>query len=348
VIDASRRVPIARSKHEGMEQVAFVFPGQGSQYVGMGLALAETSPAARTVFEEADDALGSEISELAWRGPAEGLDLTVNAQPAILATSIAYLRTMEARRADDGAEPLVPAFCAGHSMGQFSAMVAAGTLSFPDAIRLVTERGRLMQASAPGKDGAMAAMLGLDAEALPEVLAAGSRSGIVVLANDNAPGQVVISGERPAVVAAIEMARSRGARKAIVLPVSVAAHSPLMDDAAHAIAQMVDDVPFADPKVPLLANGTAALITTGDAARHELVEHLTTGVAWTRTVRAMQDAGVTRFLEVGPGRVLSALIRRIAPEAEAHALDDASAPGRLALPAWALSGAPASTGSAVA
>lgn len=331
-----------------MDKVAFVFPGQGSQYVGMGLALAETSPVARAVFEEADAALGSAISELAWTGPAEELDLTVNAQPAILATSIAYLRAMEARRAEAAEEPPVPAFCAGHSMGQFSAMVAAGTLSFADAVRLVTERGRLMQASAPGRDGAMAAILGLDPEALPDVLAAGSRSGIVVLANDNAPGQVVISGERPAVEAAIEMARSRGARKAIVLPVSVAAHSPLMDDAARAIAQMVDDVPFADPRVPLLANGTAALITTGDGARHELVEHLTTGVAWTRTVHAMQDAGVTRFLEVGPGRVLSGLIRRIAPEAEVYALDDPSAPGRLAVPAWALGGARASSGSAVA
>jgi [acyl-carrier-protein] S-malonyltransferase len=331
-----------------MDKVAFVFPGQGSQYVGMGLALAERSPVARTVFEEADAALGSTISELAWTGPAEELDLTVNAQPAILATSIAYLRTMEAERADAAREPLVPAYCAGHSMGQFSAMVAAGTLSFADAVRLVTERGRLMQASAPGKDGAMAAILGLDAGALPEALAAGSRWGIVVLANDNAPGQVVISGERPAVEAAIEMARSRGARKAIVLPVSVAAHSPLMDDAARAIAQMVDNVPFADPRVPLMANGTAALITTGDAARHELVEHLTTGVAWTRTVRAMQEAGVTRFLEVGPGRVLGGLIRRIAPEVQVHALDDPSAPGRLAVPAWAMSGAPASARSAVA
>jgi [acyl-carrier-protein] S-malonyltransferase len=331
-----------------MDKVAFVFPGQGSQYVGMGLALAETWPVARTVYEEADAALGSAISALAWTGPADELDLTVNAQPAILATSIAYLRTMEAQRAEAGADPLVPSFFAGHSMGQFSAMVAAGTLAFGDAVRLVTERGRLMQASAPGRDGAMAAILGLEPDALPEVLEAGSRSGIVVLANDNAPGQVVISGERPAVEAAIETARSRGARKAIVLPVSVAAHSPLMDDAARAIAEMVDGVPFADPEVPLLANGTAALITTGDGARRELVEHLTTGVAWTRTVRAMQDARVTHFLEVGPSRVLSGLIRRIAPEAEVHALDDSSAPGRLAVPAWAMNGAPASAGSAVA
>jgi len=331
-----------------MEQVAFVFPGQGSQYVGMGLALAETSPVARAVFREADAALGSPITELAWSGPAEDLDRTVNAQPAILATSIAYLRAMEAERAESGAEALTPAFCAGHSMGQFSAMVAAGTLGFADAIRLVTERGRLMQASAPGRDGAMAAILGLDPAALPAVLEAGSRDGIVVLANDNAPGQVVISGERRAVETAIAAAREQGARKAVVLPVSVAAHSPLMADAAHAIARMVDDVTFADPAVPLLSNASAALITTGAAARHELVEHLTTGVDWTRTVRTMADAGVTRFVEVGPGRVLAGLVRRIAPEAEVHALDDQSAPGRLALPAWDTAGAPASAAGAVA
>ena len=315
-----------------MEQVAFVFPGQGSQYVGMGLALAEMSPAAREVFAEADEALASPISELAWHGPAERLDLTINAQPALVATSIAYLRAMEAERAASGSEPIVPAFSAGHSMGQFSAMVAAGTLALGDAVRLVHERGRLMQASAPGTDGAMAAVLGLDPEAVPDVLAAGSAKGAVVLANDNAPGQIVLSGERAAVEAAIEAARERGARKAIVLPVSVAAHSPLMADAAHEIARIVDGVEFADPSVPLLSNAAAAPITTGAAARRELVEHLTSGVAWTRTVRTMADAGVTTFVEVGPGRVLTGLVKRIAPEAVAVALDDAAAPGRLAMP----------------
>lgn len=331
-----------------MKQVAFIFPGQGSQYVGMGLALTETSAPARAAFAEADDALGSPISALAWGGPADELDLTVNAQPAILAASVAYLRAMEEDRSREADEAVPPSFCAGHSMGQFSAMVAAGTLSLGDAVRLVRERGRLMQASSLGRDGAMAAILGLDPDALPEVLASGQKEGIVVLANDNAPGQVVISGERPAVSAAIEAARDRGARKTVVLPVSVAAHSPLMTDAARAIARIVDGIAFADPRVPLLSNATAALITTGEAARHELVEHLTTGVAWTRTVRTMADAGVTRFLEVGPGRVLTGLVRRIAPEAEAHALDDPSAPGRLAPPPWTRTDAPAPAGSAVA
>jgi [acyl-carrier-protein] S-malonyltransferase len=326
-----------------MEQVAFVFPGQGSQYVGMGLALAEMSEVAREVFAEADAALGSPISELAWNGPAEELDLTVNAQPALVATSIAYLRAMEAERAAAGSDALLPAFCAGHSMGQFSAMVAAGTLSLPDGVRLVHERGRLMQASAPGADGAMAAIIGLDADAVPDVLAAGSEAGMVVLANDNAPGQVVISGERAGVEAAIEEARTRGARKAVVLPVSVAAHSPLMADAAREIARIVDGVQFADPRVPLLSNAAAAPITTGEAARHELVEHLTSGVAWTRTVRAMAEAGVGRFVEVGPGRVLTGLIRRIEPDALAQALDDPAAPGRLAVPQDAVTAEPAGT-----
>jgi len=330
-----------------MEQVAFVFPGQGSQYVGMGLALAEAFPAAQAVFAEADEALGVPISELAWNGPPEELDRTVNAQPAILATSIAYLRAMEAAREAADAAPLQPTFCAGHSMGQFSAMVAAGTLSLADAVRLVSERGRLMQTSAAGIDGAMAAILGLEPEALPDVLAAGGSEGILVLANDNAPGQVVLSGERRAVEAAIERARQQGARKAVVLPVSVAAHSPLMADAAHAIARMVDGVQFADPRVPLLSNAQATLITTADEARRELVEHLTAGVAWTRTVHTMARAGVRRFVEVGPGRVLSGLVRRIVPEAEAHALDDPGAPGRLAMPTWQMDGAPASAGSAV-
>jgi [acyl-carrier-protein] S-malonyltransferase len=315
-----------------MEQVAFVFPGQGSQYVGMGLALAEASEAARDVFAEADAALDAPISPLAWNGPAEELDLTVNAQPALVATSIAYLRAMQAERAANGSDPIVPAFCAGHSMGQFSAMVAAGTLALGDAVRLVHERGRLMQASAPGTDGAMAAVLGLDPDLVPDVLSAAGAAGTVVLANDNAPGQIVLSGERAAVEAATAAARERGARKAIVLPVSVAAHSPLMADAAREIERIVDGVEFADPRVPLLSNASATPITTGAAARRELVEHLTSGVAWTRTVSTMIDAGVTTFIEVGPGRVLTGLIKRIAPDAVAHALDDAAAPGRLAMP----------------
>lgn len=325
-----------RIDEEGLlGESAFVFPGQGSQYVGMGEALAGASPAAAAVFAEADEALGSPISELAWRGPAEELDRTANAQPALLATSIAYLHALEERWAAAGVAPVRPRFCAGHSMGQYSAMVAAGVLSLADGVRLVRERGRLMQASAADADGAMAAIIGLDDPALPGVLAAGAALGTVVVANDNAPGQVVISGERPAVAAALEAARAAGARRTIELAVSVAAHSPLMANAAAGMARVLDGVPFADPAVPLLSNAAAAPITTGEAARHELVEHLTSGVSWTRAIRAMAGAGVTTFVEVGPGRVLSGLNRRVAPDALSLALDDPSLPDRLAVPGLA-------------
>ena len=315
-----------------MGDTAFVFPGQGSQYVGMGEALAGASPAAAAVFAEADGALGSPISQLAWRGPAQELDQTVNAQPAILATSIAYLRALEERWATGGVTPVRPRFCAGHSMGQYSAMVAAGALSLADGVRLVRERGRLMQASAADADGAMAAIIGLDEAALPGVLAAGESAGTVVLANDNAPGQIVVSGERPAVAAALEAARAAGARRTIELAVSVAAHSPLMANAAAGMARALAPIAFADPTVPLLANAGAESITTGPAARRELVDHLTTGVAWTRAVRAMAAAGVTTILEIGPGRVLTGLNRRIVPLASSLALDDPSVPDRLAVP----------------
>jgi [acyl-carrier-protein] S-malonyltransferase len=312
-----------------LSRFAFVFPGQGSQAVGMGRALASASPAAARVFAEADDALGQPISALAWDGPSETLDRTENAQPALLATSIAYLAAVRERQ---GAEPH-PAFAAGHSMGQYSALVAAGVVSLADGIRLVRERGRLMQASGEGRDGAMAAILGLDDARLPELVAEASANGVFGVANRNAPGQVVVSGERRAVEAAAEIAKRLGARKTIVLPVSVAAHSPLMAAAADGMRKVLSDVRFADPVVPLLANADARPLTTGDACRAELVEHLTTGVDWVRAVETMAAAGVTTFVEVGPGRVLTGLIKRILPDAEAVALDDPAAADRLGLPA---------------
>jgi len=314
-----------------MSRFAFVFPGQGSQSVGMGRALASTSPAAAAIFAEADDALGQPISRLAWDGPGEVLDRTENAQPALLATSIAYLAALRERRGGD-ADPQ-PAFAAGHSMGQYSALVAAGVVSLADGIRLVRERGRLMQASGEGRDGAMAAIIGLDDARLPELVAEASANGVFGVANRNAPGQVVVSGERRAVEAAAEIAKRLGARKTIVLPVSVAAHSPLMAAAADGMRAVLSDVRFADPVVPLLANADARPLTTGDACRAELVEHLTTGVDWVRAVETMAAAGVTTFVEVGPGRVLTGLIKRILPDAEAVALDDPAAADRLAVPA---------------
>ncbi|HET7676832.1 MAG TPA: ACP S-malonyltransferase [Candidatus Limnocylindrales bacterium] len=314
-----------------MEVVAYVFPGQGSQSVGMARQLADSSGAARAVFAEADAALGEPISRLAWDGPAEELDRTENAQPALLAASIAFLRALEEAWAAAGTRAIEPAFCAGHSMGQYSAMVAAGVISLADGVRLVRERGRLMQAASG--DGAMAAVIGLADEHLAELEAAGQAAGVFAIANRNSPGQVVVSGQRRAVEVAAEAARGMGAKRAIVLPVSVAAHSPLMTGAAEGMRRAIEGVEFRDPEVPLLANADARRLTTGEACRAELIEHLTRGVDWIAAVNAMLDEGVRAFVEVGPGRVLSGLVRRIAPEARAVAVDDPAAPRALALDA---------------
>lgn len=315
-----------------MSPFAFVFPGQGSQAVGMGRALTAASPAAAAVFAAADEALGEAISALAWTGPEDQLNRTENAQPALLATSIAYLAAARERAASIGSRIPEPHFIAGHSMGQYSAMVAAGVLPLADGIRLVRERGLRMQASGAGRDGAMAAVLGLDDAAIPELVRQASAHGVFAVANRNSPGQVVVSGERTAIDAAADLARSLGARRAIVLPVSVAAHSPLMAEAATAMREILADVAFADPTAPLLANADARPITTGDGARMELVEHLTAGVDWVRAVEAMAAAGVDTFVEVGPGKVLTNLIRRIVPDATAIALEDALATEPLDLP----------------
>jgi [acyl-carrier-protein] S-malonyltransferase len=315
-----------------LSTVALVFPGQGSQAVGMGRALAVASPAAAAVFAEADATLGEPLSRLAWEGPADDLDLTTNAQPALLATSIAYLRAIEERRAENGLPLLVPAFCAGHSMGQYSAFVAAGVISLANGIRLVRERGRRMQASGEGHPGAMAAIIGLPDEQLAALVAAGAAHGIFGVANRNSPGQVVVSGVRSAVEAAAAAAKGLGAKRAIVLPVSVAAHSPLMAEAAEGMRHALARVEFRDPAVPLLANADARPLVTAEACRAELVDHLTTGVDWIAAVEAMTAAGVTTFVEVGPGRVLSGLVRRIAPDARILPTDDPSAPDGLAVP----------------
>ncbi len=315
-----------------MDHVAFIFPGQGSQAVGMGQALAAASPAAMAVFRAANEALGEDIAGLAWSGPEATLNLTQNAQPALLATSIAYLEALRESWLRDGGSAPVPMFMAGHSMGQYSAMVAAGVISLADGTRLVRERGRLMQASGAGREGAMAALIGLDDAALPELVRQAGAFGIFGVANRNAPGQVVISGERVAIEAGAEIARSLGAKRAIVLPVSVAAHSPLMEEVATAMRQVLGDVPFSDPIVPLLANADATVLATGEACRRELVDHLTAGVDWVRAVESMVDAGVSTFVEIGPGRVLTGLTKRIADQATVHATDDPAAPDRLAVP----------------
>ena len=312
-----------------MPDFAFVFPGQGSQTVGMGRDLAASSPAAAAVFAAADVALGEPLSTLAWEGPAERLDLTENAQPALLAASIAILEALRERWAADGLPAPTPAFVAGHSMGQYSALVAADALSLEDGVRLVRERGRLMQASGEGREGAMAALIGLDDARLPELVAAAAAHGTFVVANRNAPGQVVVSGDRAAIEAGAALARDLGAKRAIVLPVSVAAHSPLMAEAADAMRETLAGVEFHDPTTALLANADGRPITTAEGARAELVEHLTAGVDWVGAIGHMIDAGVTTFVEIGPGKVLTGLIKRIAPDAEIVPADDPSSTDRL-------------------
>jgi [acyl-carrier-protein] S-malonyltransferase len=311
---------------------AFIFPGQGSQAVGMGRALAESSPAAAAVFRAADEALGEPITRLAWEGPEEELNRTENAQPALLAASIAYLEAIRERWEQLEIDAPAPAFAAGHSMGQYTALVAAGALDLADAVRLVRERGRRMQASGTGREGRMAAIIGLDDAKLPELVAEASAHGSFGVANRNSPGQVVVSGERPAVEAALGIAKALGAKRAIELPVSVAAHSPLMAEAADGMRGVLAGITFRDPHPPLLANADARPITTADACRAELVDHLTTGVDWVGAIEAMRSRGVTTFIEIGPGRVLTGLIRRIAPDALAIAVDDPASADRLAIP----------------
>ena len=318
-----------------MGRVAFFFPGQGSQSVGMGRAIAAAFPAAAAVFAEADAVLGEPLSRMAWEGPAHELDRTVNAQPAILAAAIATLVALRERWGDGGVT-VSPAFDAGHSMGQYPAMVAAGSISLADGLRLVRERGRQMQAAGAGRAGAMVAIMGLDDACLAELVRRAALVGIFGVANRNAPGQVVVSGERPAVEASIEIARELGARKTVLLPVSVAAHSPLMAEAAKGMAEVIRDIPFADPQPPLVSNADGHLIVDAAGARAELVNHLTVGVDWVTAVRGMARTGVDVFLEVGPGRVLTGLIKRIEPEAWAIASNDPTAASGLATAALEL------------
>ena len=297
----------------------------------MGKALVVSSPAAAAVMAEADKALGQPISRLAFEGPAEELDLTANAQPALVAVSIAFLAALRERWSAAGVNPQ-PEFYAGHSMGQYSAMVAAGVLSLAEAVRLVRERGHQMQTSGKGRKGGMAAIIGLDDARLPDLVALGAPHGSVTVANRNAPGQVVISGDRAAVEAAVAGAKELGAKRGILLPVSVAAHSSLMTEAAQGMAKVLASVNFSEPQAQLITNADALRINTAADARTELIEHLTRGVDWVAAVQRMNYEGVDTFVEVGPGKVLTGLIKRIAPEATAIAVDDANAPGGIAVP----------------
>jgi [acyl-carrier-protein] S-malonyltransferase len=297
---------------------AFVFPGQGSQYVGMGQALVESSPSAARTLERADEALGFALSRLILEGPAEELDKTINAQPAILATSVAFLEAIRDEAREAGI-PLEPRVMAGHSAGQYAAAVAADALDFADAMRLVRERGRIMQER--GGHGGMGAVIGLSDEQVQDIVEQAREHGEIAVANDNAPGQIVLSGVIPALVFALEMSKTVGARRAVRLTVSVASHSPLMRRAREEFGSILARVPFREPSVPMLGNVHATVIHSADGLRSELADHLVHGVQWTDTVRHMVADGVTDFVEVGPGRVLTGLIKRISPLSRAHATD---------------------------
>jgi [acyl-carrier-protein] S-malonyltransferase len=308
-------------------RIALVFPGQGSQTVGMARALREGS--GRDVFRAADEALGESLSTIIEDGPAELLERTENSQPAILAASVAFHRAWTAKANAAGLP--APSLHAGHSMGQYSAMVAADVLELPDAVRLVRLRGQLAQEHAGG--GAMAAIIGLDDARLPELADAASTRGAFEIANRNSPGQVVISGDRAAIEAACDVAKALGAKRAIVLPISIAAHSPLMAGAVDGMRAALDRVTLRDPAVPLLANGDARPLTTAADCRAELLEHLTGGVDWVRTVRTMAADGVSTFIEAGPGKVLTNLIKRIDPSVTPLATDDPDQPDGVSDPA---------------
>lgn len=296
---------------------AFVFPGQGSQAVGMGRELAEAFPAAREVFGEVDEALKDHLSRLMFEGPAETLTLTENAQPALMAHSLAVLRVLE-REGGIALEKTV--ICvAGHSLGEYSALAAAGALSLADAARLLRRRGQAMQRAVPPGEGAMAALLGVELEAAEAICAAareGHEDEVVSPANDNGGGQVVISGHRGAVERALAIAKEQGVRRAVMLPVSAPFHCALMAPAAEEMREALAAIPLHPPRVPLIANVTADEVRDPSLIRELLVRQVTGLVRWRESVLKMAERGVHIFAELGTGRVLSGLIRRISPEAE--------------------------------
>lgn len=295
---------------------AFVFPGQGAQVVGMGKALAEAYPAARAVFDEVDAALGEKLSALIWEGDQETLTLTRNAQPALMATSVAALRALEA----EGVKVTDAAFVAGHSLGEYSALCAAGAISLSDTAKLLRIRGQAMQAAVPVGVGAMAALLGLDFAAADAVAREAAQGEVCQAANDNDPAQVVVSGHKGAVERALEIAKARGAKRAILLPVSAPFHCALMQPAADAMAEALASVEVKAPAVPVVANVLAVANADAGAIRDLLVRQVTGSVRWRESVEWMAAQGVAEFWEVGAGKALSGMIRRIAREAECKAI----------------------------
>ncbi len=289
--------------------MAFVFPGQGSQEVGMGRALADAFPAAREVFGEVDEALGQNLSKLMFEGPDDDLRLTENAQPALMAVSMAVMRVLAA----EGGFSLEGkvTFVAGHSLGEYSALAAAGAFALADTARLLKTRGQAMQQAVPVGEGAMAALLGLELDDARAVAAAAAGSDVCTVANDNSPGQVVVSGHTAAVERALEIARDKGARRAVLLPVSAPFHCPLMAPAAEVMAEALGKTAINAPTPVLVANVTAESVADPDTIRRLLVEQVTGAVRWRESVLYMKDEGVDRLVEAGAGKVLSGLARRI-------------------------------------
>jgi len=296
--------------------IAFVFPGQGAQTIGMGQALAETYPAARAVFDEVDEALGEKLSELIWTGEIETLTLTENAQPALMATSMAALAAMLA----EGIGLDRASFVAGHSLGEYSALCAAGAVSLADTARLLRIRGRAMQAAVPVGQGAMAAVLGLDAETAAKVAEDAAQGDVCQLANENDPTQNVLSGSKAAIERAVVLAKEAGAKRALPLPVSAPFHCALMQPAADEMAKALEGVQFDNPAVPLVANVLADAESDATRIKALLVEQVTGRVRWRSSVEWMAAQGVTEFWEIGAGKALSGMIRRIAKESTMRAI----------------------------
>jgi [acyl-carrier-protein] S-malonyltransferase len=297
---------------------AFVFPGQGSQDVGMGKSLADAFPSARAVFDEVDDALGQKLSALMWEGPKETLTLTENAQPALMAVSIAVMRVLETERGFALANSVK--FVAGHSLGEYSALTAAGTFTVADAARLLKLRGQAMQNAVPVGAGAMVALLGVGLDVAEKVATEAAHGGVCQVANDNEPTQVVLSGDKDAIGRVAEIGRKYGVRRAVALPVSAPFHCALMQPAAESMAQALTSVTMRAPAVPLIANVVAAPISDPDEIKRRLVEQVTATVRWRESVAMMSESGITDFYEIGTGKVLSGLVKRTVPTANATSL----------------------------
>lgn len=286
---------------------AFVFPGQGAQTVGMGRDLADAYPVAKAVFDEVDDALGEKLSDLIWDGDIETLTLTANAQPALMATSLAAFRALEA----EGVTISAASYVAGHSLGEYSALAAAGALTVSDCARLLRTRGKAMQEATPVGTGAMAAILGLDLDAVREVADAAAQGDVCQAANDNDPAQVVVSGDKAAVERAVEIAKEKGAKRALLLPVSAPFHSALMAPAAEVMKSALAEVAISAPAVPVVANVRAEAVNDPETIRQLLVEQVTGSVRWRESVQWMASQGVTEAWEIGAGKALSGMIKRI-------------------------------------